>query len=238
MSSSTTEDNVECENAYTGTLQNLVPIKGSVYAADGDVYEKLPVGDNGDALVSDSTQSQGLVWKPYYNISGPTFSVNLYTCILWVQNTTPQYNTWGPGPYNASLHPGRNIISFDFDTYVIAFGFKPRPTGSGVWANTFPSGLWTGYLNFDIVGWADGVDPSTAPTVMTPAAPHFSIQNTAVTSKYMVYYSVKSPGTEIYIPARTKFAIRSSFNASAFGEPGVNYSATGNLFLKGVGAVN
>lgn len=234
MASSQKVDNATYVTAKTNKFQNLTPIKGSVYGSNGSVYTKLPVGVNDDALTSDSTQAQGLIWKPYFNTSNPTVTFNLFSCIGWNQGNT-YYCSWGTNP-PAGNHANPNVISFNFDTYVLALGFKPRAsTNSGEWSTPYPGGMWTGFLNLDVVGWADGVNPyNVAPTVMSPAAPHFSIQDTAVTSQYMAYNSIRAPGTEIFIPARTKFTIRSTWNASIFRNTNDDKYGTGNLILRGI----
>jgi hypothetical protein len=93
--------------------------------------------------------------------------------------------------------------------------------------------LWTGNLNFDIIGWGDSEDPDNdAPTIMTPSVPHFTIADTEITTLWMAHYwdRISSP---IYIPARTKFTIRSTFNAT--NEPDTeSQHGTGNLVLRGV----
>ena len=227
-------DDATVANATIGTFQNIIPAKGSLYASDGTVYTKLPVGTNGNALTADSTSTQGVKWKIYSGPTNSSMTFNLFSCIGWNQTNT-YYCSWGTNP-PAGNHSNPDVMSFNFDTYVIAIGLKPRAsTNSGQWAEPYPGGMWTGFLNLDIVGWADSANPNTTPaTAMSPATPHFSISNTVITSQYMAYHSIRAPGTEIYIPAGTKFTIRSTFNATSQPDPNNDHYGTGNLVLRGI----
>lgn len=222
--------------AAIGKFQNIVPAKGSIYAADGQKYNKLPVGTDGDSLTADSTTTQGLSWKPYYNPSSPTITFNLFGCFGWKQGSI-FYNSFGTNPPSGN-HDVPQVISFNFDTYVVAFGFKPRSSNTlGYWAPTLGS-LWIGTLYFNIYGCADSANPATSLTPMTtPPVPHFSITNTEISASSSVYM-VKhwTPTTPIYIPARTKFTVRTSWSAGVVNRdiPPHECYGTGNLVLTGV----
>lgn len=224
--------NANCATAAIGKFQNIVPIKGSVYGANGQVYTKLPLGNNGDSLTADSTASQGLSWKPYFNPINPSITFNLFGCFGWNQNNT-YFNTFGTNP-PAGTHSTPHLISFNFDTYVIALGFKPRAsTNSGSWASSM-LGLWNGTLYFDIVGCADSADPSLGLTAMTtPPAPHFTITNAQISTIYMTKHWVAV--TPVYIPARTKFSVRTTWApGTIFHDPNNDCYGTGNLILTGI----
>jgi hypothetical protein len=118
-------------------------------------------------------------------------------------------------------------------SYVIAFGFKPRASiNSGDWSTTF-FGMWVGTLYFNIVGCSNSANPAAGLTTMTtPPAPHFTISNTEVTSQHMIKHWV--PPIPIYIPAGTKFTLRSTWApGTIFNEAFNDHYGTGNLIITG-----
>jgi hypothetical protein len=225
-------ENVTSDIATIDKFQNLVPISGSVYGTDGQKYTKLPIGTNGQSLTADSTTTQGLAWKPYFDDINPTITFSLFACIGWSQNET-FYNSIGTNPPGGN-HDVPNVISFNFDTTVVAMGLKPRAsTNSGDWADSLAR-LWEGTLYFDIVGCADGADPNLGLTPMTtPPAPHFTVSDTEISTVFMAKYII--PSTPIFIPARTKFSLRTTWApGTVFNDPNDDKYGTGTLIIRGV----